>query len=34
NNGSESSYQSGQDFGNGNSFDDDIIPVDDGDIPF
>ncbi|BAQ15226.1 putative single-strand binding protein [Clostridium botulinum] len=34
NNGSESSYQSGQGFGNGNSFDDDIIPVDDGDIPF
>ncbi|MEL5900033.1 hypothetical protein AAGC94_18490, partial [Clostridium sporogenes] len=34
NNGSEPSYQSGQGFGNGNSFDDDIIPVDDGDIPF
>ncbi|AJD29385.1 single-stranded DNA-binding protein [Clostridium botulinum] len=34
NNRSESSYQSGQNFGNGNSFDDDIIPVDDGDIPF
>ncbi|NFA60350.1 single-stranded DNA-binding protein [Clostridium botulinum] len=34
NNGSESSHQSGQNFGNGNSFDDDIIPVDDGDIPF
>ncbi|APR02584.1 single-strand binding protein (plasmid) [Clostridium botulinum Af84] len=34
NNRSESSYQSGQNFENGNSFDDDIIPVDDGDIPF
>ncbi|KEI83950.1 single-stranded DNA-binding protein [Clostridium botulinum] len=34
NNGSESSYQSGQNLGNENSFDDDIIPVDDGDIPF
>ncbi|APF25199.1 single-stranded DNA-binding protein [Clostridium sporogenes] len=34
NNRSESSYQSGQNFANGNSFDDDIIPVDDGDIPF
>ncbi|MCR1934940.1 single-stranded DNA-binding protein [Clostridium tepidum] len=34
NNGSEPSYQSNQGFGNDNSFDDDIIPVDDGDIPF
>ncbi|EJP6473989.1 single-stranded DNA-binding protein [Clostridium sp. FAM 1755] len=37
NNGSEPSYQSNQGnqgFGNENSFDDDIIPVDDGDIPF
>ncbi len=34
NNGSEPSYQSNQGLGNENSFDDDIIPVDDGDIPF
>ncbi|EDT84438.1 single-stranded DNA-binding protein [Clostridium botulinum] len=34
NNGSESSYQSDEGFGNGNNFDDDIISVDDGDIPF
>ena len=34
NNGSESSYQSDTSFGNGNNFDDYIIPVDDGDIPF
>ncbi|EJO5348132.1 single-stranded DNA-binding protein [Clostridium botulinum] len=34
NNGSEPSSQSSSSFRNGDSFDDDIIPVDDGDIPF